>query len=116
MIKAQIRRITIKADSISVELAGDEAAADNPSSPPRQIVSLPWTKTPFRATKGAINGPAIAPDSPLNEQVVLAAIGRAKRWGSVRSWPVAASRTSPQREGKGEHQVRLRFTIGKNAA
>jgi site-specific DNA recombinase len=106
MFKAQVRRITIEADAISIELTGPDSAADNLSNLSRQIVGLPWTKKPFRATKGAINGPTIASDTPLAGQVVLAAIGRARHWvDELMSGGTIAE--IAKREGKGERQIRL---------
>jgi site-specific DNA recombinase len=81
LIEAQITKISIEAGSISVELGG---ATDSPSSLPTQIVSLPWTKRPFRVPKGVVaepTAPTISPDFDFKaRESVLAAIKRAKRW------------------------------------
>jgi site-specific DNA recombinase len=84
LVEAQIARITVQPDSIGVELAGvDRAKGDEPRQP-RQTVSLPWSKKPFRADKGvesASASPSGAPDVDLKARdAVLNAIGKARRW------------------------------------
>jgi hypothetical protein len=89
-----------------VELAGPETAADAPPVESGQMVSLPWSRKPFRATKGTISGPADGPDAPAPGQAVLAAIGRARRWVDE----IMAGGTIAEiarRESKGERQLRL---------
>ena len=106
MIGSQIARIAIQTDSISVELAGPETAAGAPPVESGQMVSLPWSRKPFRATKGAISGSADCPDTPASGQAILAAIGWARRWVDE----IMAGGTIAEiarREGKGERQVRL---------
>lgn len=51
LIEAQVTKITIEADSISVELA---CLTGNPKSSSSQTVSLPWSKRPFRVAKGVV--------------------------------------------------------------
>jgi hypothetical protein len=93
-------------DSISVELAGPGPDADGAPAASRQIVSLPWSRKPFRATKGAIGGTAAVIDTPADGQAVLVAIGRARRWvDEIMAGGTVAGIAS--REGKGERQVRL---------
>jgi site-specific DNA recombinase len=54
LVEARIDRVIIEADSISVELA---SPSGSPSSSPAQIVSLPWSKRPFRVAKGVVAEP-----------------------------------------------------------
>jgi hypothetical protein len=106
MIGSQIARIEIQTDSISVELAGPQIAAGAPPVDSGQMVSLPWSRKPFRATKGAISGPADGSDTPASGQTILAAIGRARRWVDEIMAGVTITEIA-RREGKGERQLRL---------
>lgn len=107
MIEAQVSRITITADSISVRLAGVYGVAGASSdSQPLQIVSLPWSKKPLTAVKGAITGSAAASDTSATGQAILAAIAKAGRWvnelmGGSSSVEIA------KREGKSERFIRM---------
>ena len=106
MIEARIARITVQTDSISVELAGPGPDADGGQAAPGPIVSLPWSRKPFRATKGAIGSAAAVTNTPADGQAVLAAIGRARRWvDEIMAGGTIAGIAS--REGKGERQIRL---------
>lgn len=51
LVEGQMAKITVEAESISVELAGPSG---NLQSSPAQIVSLPWSKKPFRIAKGVV--------------------------------------------------------------
>jgi hypothetical protein len=80
LVEAQIAKIIIEEDSISVELA---APTGSPMSP-AQTVSLPWSKKPFRLAKGIATEPPIPGisadfDSKARE-AVLTAINHARRW------------------------------------
>jgi DNA invertase Pin-like site-specific DNA recombinase len=81
LIEAEVAKITIEADSISVELTDPTGSQ---SSSPAQTVSLPWSKKLFRVAKGVVAEPApssIPPDFDSKaKEAVLAAIKRAKRW------------------------------------
>ena len=91
-IEAEIAKITVQPDSIGVELAaaGDSAAGsgsdDGQTSQSRQIVSLPWSKKPFRANKGVVAAPASTVPTlgregdPRAKEAVLTAIGKARGW------------------------------------
>ena len=106
MIGAQVGRITIQADSISVELATPISSADSRDGQTRQIVSLPWSKKPFRSVKGTIASPtAILETTPGARESVLGTIGRARRWVDKL---VAGSSVADiaKEEGKGERQIR----------
>jgi site-specific DNA recombinase len=89
-----------------VELAAGEAGPSRDSAASGQIVSLPWSRKPFRATKGVIGGAAAVTNTPADGQAVLVAIGRARRWvDEIMAGGTVAGIAS--REGKGERQVRL---------
>jgi site-specific DNA recombinase len=107
LIEAQVRRITVQTDSISVEMAaidGDPAPCDAQS---RQIVSLPWSKKPFRAEKGIARAPSAGRDTnPISEEAVLAAMARARRWVDQLMAGDGLADIAKQ-EGKGERQIRL---------
>jgi hypothetical protein len=106
MIEARIARITVQSDSISVELAGPGPDAGGAPAASAHIVSLPWSRKPFRATKGTIGGAAGVTNAPADGQAVLAAIGRARRWvDEIMAGGTIAGIAS--REGKGERQIRL---------
>jgi hypothetical protein len=106
LVKAQIARITVQRDSISVVLAGLESASAETADQSRNVVSLPWTKKPFRAIKG-VDQEAPRPGQGLvPEQVTLAAIGTARRWVQE----LTAGRTLAdvaREEGKGERHIRM---------
>jgi site-specific DNA recombinase len=81
LVETQVTKITIEAESVSVELA---SPSGSPPSSPAQIVSLPWSKRPFRVAKGVVAEPAIPAAQPdfdsKAKEAVLVAIKRAKRW------------------------------------
>jgi site-specific DNA recombinase len=83
-LEAQVSKITNLPDSISVELAAaPENSPDAGSDRPRQVVSLPWAKKPFRAAKGptidsGLQDPAAG--DPRAKDIVLTAIGKAQGW------------------------------------
>ena len=84
LVETQIARITISTDSLEVELAEAIDTDKDGAEHPRQIVSLPWSKKPFRAPKGVIFDPGtrrIAPEEdPRAKEALLAAINKARRW------------------------------------
>jgi hypothetical protein len=90
-----------------VGLRGGE---DDPASPDVQsgeIVSLSWSKKPFRAEKGVAHelGPAQEPTA-VSAEVVIAAVARARRW--VDQLTAGDNLTEiTKRERKGERQIRL---------
>ena len=107
MVEAQIARVTIEANSISVELSG---SSDSPPSSPAQIVSLPWSKKPFRVAKGVVAEPA-APEAllesyPKSKEAVLAAIRKARRWVDQLMAGASLSDIASQ-EGKTPRHIRL---------
>ena len=106
LIEAQVRRITVQADSISVELLDTGGDPASPEAQFRQMVSLPWSKKPFRAEKG-ISAPSTAQENNLRDgEAVLAAVVRARRW--VDQLMAGANLAEiGKRESKGERQIRL---------
>jgi site-specific DNA recombinase len=106
LIGARIARITVQMDSISVELAAPEPDAGGDPAGSSQMVSLPWSKKPFRATKGVIGSTAAVAGPPASVQAALAAIGRARRWvDEIMAGGTVAG--IARREDKGERQIRL---------
>jgi site-specific DNA recombinase len=106
LIGSRIARITVQTDSISVELARPGPDAGGAPAASGQIISLPWSRKPFRATKGVIGDMAAVADTPADGQAVLAAIARARRWvDELMAGGTIAGIAS--REGKGERQIRL---------
>jgi len=107
MIAAQVGRITVLPDSISVKLAAPESSSDGSESQTRQSVSLPWSKKPFRSVKGAVAGPtASAETTPGTKDALLVAVDRARCW--VDKLMAGASLADiAKEEGKGERQIRL---------
>lgn len=106
LVEAQIARITVLPDSISVELAGPERAEAGQVVPTGQIVSLPWSKKPFHAAKGIDHEPSVGSGDLVAVRATLAAIGSAKRWiGELMTGrPVAEI---AREEGKGERYIRM---------
>jgi site-specific DNA recombinase len=103
LVEAQIARITVQPDSISVEIASPSGTLGGEASQLRQIVSLPWSKKPFRADKGVVSAPEA--DARAKE-AVLTAIGKARRWvGELMAGGSLAG--IARQEGKGERQIRM---------
>jgi site-specific DNA recombinase len=110
LVGAQIARVTVQPDSISVELAGPDGAEPDQPGQSRQVVSLPWSKKPFRAIKGVVSVPS-APTSaveadPKAKEAILTAIGKARRWVSELTAGSSLAEIARQ-EGKGERQIRM---------
>jgi site-specific DNA recombinase len=106
LIGSRIARIIVQTDSISVEMAAPEAGAGGDPAGSGQTVSLPWSRKPFRATKGVIGGTAAVTGTPADGQAILMAIGRARRWvDEIMAGGTIAGIAS--REGRGERQIRL---------
>jgi len=107
LIEAQVAKITVEADSISVKLAGPSGG---PQSSPAQMVCLPWSKKPFRVAKGVVAEPApptILPDFDSKaKEAVLAAIKRAKRWVDQLMAGVSLLEIATQ-EGNSPRHIRL---------
>ena len=107
LVEARIARITVHADSISVELASpDSSQSDQP--PSGQSVSLPWSKKPFRADKGVASTPQMpAPEENAKaKDAVLTAVSRARRW--VDELVAGGSLADiAKQEDKTERQIRL---------
>jgi hypothetical protein len=77
---SRIARITIQADSISMELTSE--ACSEQADGPIQTVSLPWSKKPFQVAKGIQSSvPAYAPETDSRaRRTILLAITKARRW------------------------------------
>jgi site-specific DNA recombinase len=107
LIEALIARVTVEANSISVELV---SRGGNPPSSPAQMVCLPWSKKPFRAAKGVLvepTIPAVPPDFDSRaREAVLAAIKRAKRWVDQLMTGASLSEIATQEEKSPRH-IRL---------
>jgi len=111
LIEAQVQRITIQADSISVELLSPDGDPTSPAAQSRQMVSLPWSKKSFRAEKGIHSVPAAGAASDLVAgEALLTAIGRARRWVSDLMTGIPLADVAKQ-EGKGERQIRLLIPV-----
>ena len=84
MVEAQIARITIQTDFISVELTATNTAIEGQDNQARQIVSLPWAKKPFRADKGVVSEIPLVVLQPTDDtrarEAILSAITKARRW------------------------------------
>jgi len=107
LIEAQIARVTVEADSISVELAD---LTGNPGSPSSQTASLPWSKKPFRVAKGVLIEPTtstVPPDFDSRARgAVLTAINRARRWVDMLMAGASVSEIATQ-EDKSPRHIRL---------
>jgi hypothetical protein len=84
LVEAQIGRITVQPDSISVELLAPTGTTGDQVVHDRQVVRLPWSKQPFRAAKGVVAEPAARPSTPpcdpRTNDTLLLAIAKARRW------------------------------------
>ncbi len=88
---------------------GRRRDATNPLNP-HEVVSLPWSKRPFRAAKGVASAPSTptpAPEvDPKAKDAVLTAISKARRWVDELLAGGDLAEIA-RREGKGERQIRL---------
>jgi len=114
LVEAQIARITVWPDSICVESAALEGAEDGQTSQPQPIVSLPWSKKPFRAAKGAVWVPPAVPTVSAGDvrdkEVVLTAVGKARRW--VNQLTTGDDlRLIASQEGKSERYIRMMIPL-----
>jgi site-specific DNA recombinase len=100
VIKAQIARITIEADSIHVELA--DASSEG--------IRIPWVKKAFRSPKGILAEPVTPPTPQEGDcrtaQPILAAIARSRSWLD-RLMAGGAIADIGAQEGIGARQIRL---------
>jgi hypothetical protein len=81
LILAQVNRIAVHTDSISVELRGPNGNSADRDGCSGQLVSLPWLKKPFQAEKGITQTPNAEHEaSPISGEAVLAAVARARQW------------------------------------
>jgi hypothetical protein len=86
-----------------VELASVEASGAPPAP---QIVTLPWSKKPFREAKGITNGGPLVETRPDPKAAqVLAAVARARQWVDQLMSGASLAEIA-QQEGKGERQTR----------
>ena len=114
MVRDRITRVTVQPDTISVELAKPEDDMGGEEGVSNQTVVLPWSKKPFRATKGAIGGTASMPLPPQAGQTVLAAISRARRWVDELIAGATAAEIA-RREGKSERLIRMLIPLAFTA-
>jgi len=91
-------------------LAGPDGAPAETADHSRPVVSLPWTKKPFRAIKGRDQDTPLPGEGLVPEQVTLAAIGTARRWVEE----LMAGRTLAdvaREEGMGERYIRMQIPL-----
>lgn len=107
LIEAQVQRITVQTDSISVGLSGSDGDPAVTGTQSRQIVSLPWSKKPFRAEKGITRelGAAKEP-AVIGAEAAIGAVARARRWVDELMAGNSLAEIA-RRESKGERQIRL---------
>jgi len=107
LIEAQVRRITVRTDSITVEMAaidGDPAPCDAQSP---QIASLPWSKKSFRVEKGITRAPSVVQETcSTGAEAVLTGVARARRWVDQLTAGGNLAEIANQ-EAKSERQIRL---------
>ena len=109
-VEARIGRITVEANLIRVELAHD--SVEGQANQDRQIVSLPWSKRPFRVDKGVVSAlpwSESATDT-RSKDALLSAIAKARRW--LAELTEGADLTSiAQREGCTERHLRAAIRL-----
>jgi site-specific DNA recombinase len=109
VLEAHVDKVTIQAEAVEVALRPTQKPGNRDSGPsqPLEIVSLPWTRQPFVATKGVAYAPSNqSAADPKARDNALAAIGKARLWLEE----ILAGGTFAEiakREGKGERQIRL---------
>lgn len=109
-LRKLVQRITVRATSIDIELAGPTNSSDASDGIP-QIVSIPWRPKASRLEKGI----AYTPNQPLTNDVkareaLLAAVGKARAWLK----DLIDGSTIPDiatRDGRSERQIRLLLNL-----
>lgn len=106
LVEFQIARITVLPDSISVELASPDGVEGSKAALAGQIVSLPWSKKHFHATKGIDHEPSVPGGDLVAVRATPTAIGTARRWvGELMTGRPLAE--IAREEGKGERYIRM---------
>ena len=104
LVASQVARVTVRSSALEIAFRAPEGVA--PSSQPEATVSLPWTKKPFRESKGVASEPSSAlEDANKAKEAILRAIGRARQWVD-RLMAGETLKTIAEGEGKGERQMR----------
>jgi site-specific DNA recombinase len=84
LIETQIARVTVAMNSIDVELAESIGAQVDGAEQRLKVVSLPWSKKPFRAQKGVIFDPGVRgpaqEDDRRTREAILISINKARHW------------------------------------
>jgi hypothetical protein len=107
-LDAHIYKVTVQAEALEIALRPARKPENRDCGPsPPEIVSLPWARKPFVATKGMTYTPSSrSAADPKARDAALAAIGKARLWFEE----ILAGGTVAEiakREGKGERQIRL---------
>jgi site-specific DNA recombinase len=114
LVEAQIAKITVQPDIISVELAAPRGVAGGELGPDRQFINLPWSKMSFRADEGVLSTPSplpLAPETaPKLRERVLRAVAKARLW--VDALMAGGSLTEIARqEGKTERHIQTLISL-----
>jgi hypothetical protein len=99
LVEAHLERAVVQYDAIELSLTNSGGAAI-------EIVKLDWQRKPLTAEKGPTAELPSAHQEPKARDVLLAAIGKARRWMDEVS-DGASFTAIAQREGKCERQIRL---------
>jgi hypothetical protein len=108
LVAAHVRRITVYAERLEVALLESLAATDGgPEGQGARILTAPWVRKPYRATKGVVHAPSLSrPGDPRARDILLEAIGKARQWVEQLTQGQAIAAIARE-EGKGERQIRL---------
>jgi len=81
LVETRIARITVAEDSLEVELVATKRTGEQQLP---EIVSLPWSRKPFRLPKGVVFSPAVRTIAQevdnRAKDAILIAINKARRW------------------------------------
>jgi len=106
LLEAQVQRITVQADSISVDLVGPDGDVATSDTQSQQIISLPWSKKPFRVEKGITHELDVPKEqAAIDADAVIAAVARARRWVDQLTAGGSLAEIAKE-ERKGERQIR----------
>lgn len=107
---ALIQRITVRANSLDIELVASESSPDVPNKAIR-TVSIPWQTKSSRLEKGVAYAPSRpAGDDAKAREALLAAIGNARAW--LRELTDGNSiRGIAKRDGRSERQIRILLNL-----
>jgi site-specific DNA recombinase len=112
IIEQAIQKVVVKGRVIDIHLSDSsykDAVDDEETIGGGQIISVPWSPTTNAAAMGVVAAPrSIPPTSPIERDVLLTAVAKARMWvQDLAEGRVASFAEIAEREGKVERHIRL---------